>query len=308
MNIALLFPGQGSQSVGMGRELYRAYPRVRETFDECSDLCGMDLAKLCFKGPRTELNATEYTQPALFTLSLAVHRVLTEYAVTPHWVAGHSLGEITAMAAVGCMDLAAGFSLVRERGRLMAEVLAGKGSTMAAIEGVSPEVIENWLAELDDSAWIANYNAPTQTILSGTRAALNRLTEPVRVANGKLMFLPVSGAFHSPLLASAADAFARLVEDMPLQNPVCPVIGNVTAMPLTTEADIRAELRAQMCATVRWSESMDWLCATDVELFIEVGHGKMLKGLLLRNVRDAHCFITETPRDIDTLLRHLEEA
>jgi len=306
MNIALLFPGQGSQEVGMGRELYRAYPMVREVFEECSDLCGIDLAGLCFKGPRSKLNATEHTQPVIFTLSLAVHRVLAEHGLTPDWVAGHSLGEITAMTAVGCMDAAQGFGLVRERGRLMAQALAGKDSTMAAIEGVSTGVMEDWIAELNDSVWIANRNAPTQTILSGTKVALHRLMAPVREANGKFTLLSVSGAFHSPLLIDAANTFAQRIDDMALQKPICPVIGNVNATPLTTEVDIRAELRTQMCSPVRWSDTLVWLCGVGANLFIEVGHGKTLKGLLLRNARDARCLTTETPRDIDALLRHLE--
>lgn len=293
----------------MGRDLYRAYPTVREVFEECSDRCSMDLAALCFKGPRSKLNATENTQPVIFVLSIAVYRVLAEHGLTPRWVAGHSLGEITAMTAVGCMDLAKGFDLVHERGRLMAEALAGKGSTMAAIEGISTEVIEGWLAKLDDSAWIANRNAPTQTILSGTKTALNRLMEQVRLANGKFTLLPVSGAFHSPLLADAATAFARVIDDIPLREPACPVIGNVQAIPLTTEVDIRAELRAQMCSPVRWADTLTWLRAAGANLlFVEVGYGKMLKGLLLRNIRDARCLTTETPHDIDALLQYVESS
>jgi len=305
MKIAMLFPGQGAQAVGMGRELHRRYPEVRAVFDEASELSGMDLATLCFSGPRASLTATEKAQPAVFTLSLAIHRLLGVHGITPAWVAGHSLGELSAMTAAGALSLEQGLQLVMARGRLMAEALRDAHSGMAALEGPDPAQIEAWLKALDQPLWIANYNAPAQTAVSGTLAAIDRLEEVTKAAGVRMTRMTVAGAFHSPLLDSAGNLFAEKVAEAGITDPICPVVGNVTGTALCDATAIRTELQVQMGAAVRWTSVMENLLREGIDLFIEVGPGKILKGLLLRTDRNARCAITDTPRDIDLLLQQL---
>lgn len=308
MNLVMLFPGQGAQTVGMGAELYRTYPTVREVFELASDLSGMDMAALCFKGPRAALIATQNTQPAIYTLSFAVYRVLVEQGITPQYFVGHSLGELTAMTAAGCMNFAQGFSLVRARANLMAAAFDHQEMAMAAVGGVTSNEIQGWIDDINAPVWIANFNAPTQNVVSGTVAALNILAERAHAAGAKIAWLQVSGAFHTPLLNEAGSAFSRLIDDIELHAPSHPLIGNVSAAPLTTADEIRAELTAQMCSPVQWTRSMQYILARGGAMFVEVGPGKVLKGLMLRNTRDALCMRTETSRDIEALLQQRLEV
>lgn len=308
MNPVILFPGQGAQTVGMGTELYRTYPAVREVFELASDLSGMDMAALCFKGPRAALIATKNTQPAIYTLSFAVYRVLAEHGITPQYFAGHSLGELTAMTAAGCMNFAQGLLLVLARANLMAAAFDQQEMAMAAVGGATSNEIQGWIDAINAPVWIANLNAPTQTVVSGTAAALNLLADQAHAAGAKIARLHVSGAFHTPLLSEAGTAFARLIDETELRAPSHPLIGNVSAAPLTTADEIHAELTAQMCSPVQWTRSMQYILARGGALFIEVGPGKVLKGLMLRNTRDALCLSTETPRDIEALLQQRLEV
>jgi [acyl-carrier-protein] S-malonyltransferase len=308
MRLPLLFPGQGAQTVGMARELYRTYPAVRDLFEQASDLSGLPLVGLCFSGPRAALNATEHTQPALFTVSLAVFGLLAEAGVRATWMAGHSLGELSAVTAAGAVDLTQGLGLVCARGRLMSAAVADHVGAMAAIEGPAATEIAEWFDGPAQDVWIANYNAPGQTVVSGTVAGIERVSEQARGAGVRVTRLTVSGAFHTPLLSGAAARFAALVDRVRLRDPDCPVIGNLDGMPLRTAAQVQAELRDQMCAPVRWAASLEWLRAQGGTHFVEVGPGKTLKGLLLRTVREARCMTTETSRDVAALLRALEPA
>lgn len=308
MRLALLFPGQGAQTVGMAQELYRAYPAVRDLFEQAADLSGLPLAGLCFSGPRAALNATEQTQPAIFTVSLAVFRVLAQAGVRATWMAGHSLGELSALTAAGALDLTQGLGLVCARGRLMSAAVADHAGAMAAIEGPVATQIADWCDGPAPDVWIANFNAPGQTVVSGTVAGIERVSEQARGAGARVTRLTVSGAFHTPLLSGAAARFAALVEAVRWRDPDCPVIGNRDGTPLRTAVQVQAELRGQMCAPVRWAASLEWLRAQGATHFVEVGPGKTLKGLLLRTVRDARCMTTETSRDIAALLRQLEAA
>jgi len=308
MNPVMFFTGQGAQAVGMGKALYSHYPVVREVFELASDLSGMDLAALCFNGPRAALNSTKNTQPAIYTLSFAIYRVLAERGIVPKFVAGHSLGELTALTAVGCLDFSQGLHLVHARARLMEAAFDNMEVAMAAVENVSAEEIQGWIDNtVGASVWIANLNAPNQTVVSGTTAAVNRLAEQAQAASAKITRLQVSGAFHTPLLSEAGVEFARLIDKTELRAPSCPVIGNVSATPLTTTEAIYAELVAQMCSPVQWTRSIQYILAQGSSFFIEVGPGKILKGLMLRNSRESVCRSSETPRDIEALPL-LEEA
>lgn len=308
MSLVMLFPGQGAQAVGMGAELYRSFPIVKEVFEQASDNTGIDFAALCFKGPRLRLNSTEFTQPAIYTLSYATYRLLTSYGITPTLTAGHSLGEFTALTAAGCFEFSNALALVSRRASLMAHAFNGRDGAMAAIENAPEELLADWCETLP-SLWIANLNAPSQTVLSGASAAIDAVCEQARTKDVKATRLPVSGAFHTPLLGEVADAFCNHIDSLPIEPPTVTVIGNVSGRPLTTSAEIREELKAHMRSPVQWVASMRYANSQgDCPSFVEVGPGRILKGLLLKNLREATCFTTETSRDMKLLLRHLECA
>jgi len=303
MSVAMLFPGQGAQVVGMGKELYRCYPVVRDVFEQASHLSGIDMAALCFNGSRSALNSTKNTQPAIYTLSFAIYRVLAEHDIIPTLVIGHSLGEFTAMTVAGCLDFTQGIHLVQARAQLMQAAFEKMDVAMAAVEGASSDEIQVWIDTIKMPVWIANLNAPNQTVVSGTAAAVSKLADLAQNTGIKITRLQVSGAFHTPLLSEAGVAFAQLIDKIELRAPCCPVIGNVNAEPLTTKEEIFSELVAQMCLPVQWARSMKYILNQGALHFIEVGPGKILKGLMLRNSRETVCRSSETPRDIETLLQ-----
>jgi [acyl-carrier-protein] S-malonyltransferase len=289
--------------VGMGRELARTYAPIARRLEEASDLLRLDLAGLCFKGPRAALNATENTQPAIFALSIGINDVLTGHGLRPSCAAGHSLGELTALTAAGAMDFAAGLAMVRERGALMARACREAAGGMLAIEGVTEDTINEWIEALGGGLWIANLNAPGQIVVSGHAERLDAMTGQYRARANRMTRLAVSGAFHSPLLGAAAEAFAARVDNLALMPPAYPIIANRDARYLTEPDAIRQALRSQMCSPVRWGDAMQHLAGTDGLTFVEVGPGKVLKGLLLRISRGARVMVTETPRDLAGVLR-----
>lgn len=293
-NTALLFPGQGSQEVGMGADLAQAYPAAREIFEQADDILGEHFSRLCWEGPAEVLNDTYNTQPALYITSMATLRALeaTIGPVRPAAVAGHSLGEITALAAAGALSFADGLRLVRERGRLMKLAGERQPGAMAAILGLEAEEVRAVCAqasqETGQSLVLANDNCPGQVVISGDITALERGMALATAAGAKrVVRLEVSIASHSPLMASVAAEFRAAVEATPLREPVVPVIGNVSAAPLTDVAAIREELGAQLTSPVRWTESMTYLLANGVSRFVEVGSKDVLSGLIRRISRDA---------------------
>ncbi|KOR31067.1 hypothetical protein TI04_02810 [Achromatium sp. WMS2] len=300
-----MFPGQGAQTVGMGKALYQAFATVRNTFEQASDLSGINLSKICFEGPRQTLNATENTQPAIFTVSLAIYALLAEAGIKPQWAAGHSLGELSALTAAGALHMDQGLQLVCTRGQLMANAFTNRDGTMAAIENLDASALSSLIKQVEGQVWIANFNAPGQIVVSGAPQALEQLSTLAKIAGGRITRLAVSGAFHTPMLAAASASFSKLVATINITAPDFPVIGNVQANPLTTVELVREELNNQMCSSVYWTQSMALLSKIQDGCFIEVGPGKILKGLLLRNVRQAQCWITETPKDIEMLLKNL---
>ncbi|HIC93297.1 MAG TPA: ACP S-malonyltransferase [Anaerolineae bacterium] len=287
--IAFVFPGQGSQYVGMGRDLYETYPEARAVFEKADETLGFPLSELCFEGPAEELNDTINTQPAIFTMSVACLRALNPlFSLNPLFVAGHSLGEYTALVAAGALDFAAGLKLVRERGRLMKEAGEKNPGAMAAIIGLDAGTIERICREIclqlpASSVQIANYNSPGQIVISGHRGALERAMELARERGAKRVIpLAVSIAAHSPLMRPAAEELRRAVEATPLRRARIPIVANVTARPIAEPEEIKEELVRQLTSPVRWVESVERMIEGGITTFVEIGPKSVLAGLIRR--------------------------
>jgi [acyl-carrier-protein] S-malonyltransferase len=291
---ALLFPGQGSQQVGMGQDLAAAHPQARRLYDEADAILGFALSHLCFAGPRETLDDTINTQPAIFVTSLAVLEVLkaegklpSTGTTAPAMVAGHSLGELTALVAAGAMGFADGLRLVRERGRLMK--LAGEQSPgcMAAVLKMDDSEVEEACREAGEetgkAVQIANYNSPGQVVSSGDNEGMARAIELLKERGGRRIIpLAVSIAAHSPLMANVVQEYRTAVDVTPLQVPEVPVVANISARPLLTVAEIRDELAGQLTWPVRWAASVQWMVEQGVTRFIEVGPKDVLSKLVSR--------------------------
>jgi [acyl-carrier-protein] S-malonyltransferase len=315
---AFIFPGQGSQAVGMGRDLAAAFAAAREVFEEVDETLKRKLTKLMFEGPAEELTLTENTQPALMAHSLAVLRVLEReghFALADKavLVAGHSLGEYSALAAAGAFTVAKAARLLRLRGQAMQQAVPPGEGAMAALIGVEMPLAQ----EICDAATAtpagghevigpANDNGGGQVVISGARAAVERAIE---IARGKgvrrAMLLPVSAPFHCALMAPAADAMAEALAAAPPAAPAVPVVANVTAAKVTDPVEIVRLLVAQVTATVRWRESVQTMTALGVDSFVELGAGKVLAGLVKRIAPDAATVSVGSPADIELLLKTL---
>ena len=293
MSIAFVFPGQGSQSVGMGCDVYEASVAARAVFEQADATLGFALTRLCFEGPEEALTATENAQPALLTVSVALLAALAEHAgfeqppafvsAQAACVAGHSLGEYSALVASGALDFTTALQLVRRRGQFMAEASEG---AMAAIIGLDGALLEQ-VCEVASAVYgpvvIANYNSPGQLVISGTAAAVEAACAGAKARGAKRALpLNVSAAFHSPLMQAAATGLAPDIEAADVRDVLVPVVGNVAALPLTAAVDIRAELVAQITAPVRWIGSVEYMIAAGVDTFIEIGAGSVLSGLIKR--------------------------
>lgn len=281
--IAFVFPGQGSQYVGMAQDLVATYPEARAVFEQADATLGLALSTLCFNGPENELTDTINAQPALLTHSIAALRVLQTLRpdLTPAFVAGHSLGEYSALVAADALDFADALKLVRERGRVMKAAGEKHPGAMAAIIGIDAATLESVCAET--SVQIANYNAPGQIVISGEKDALQRAVELAKTRGAKrAIVLAVSIASHSRLMQDAAREFADAVAATPLRVPKIPVISNVTAQPLTSTEEIRHELVTQLTSSVQWVKSIEYIIAQGVTRFIEIGPKDVLAGLIRR--------------------------
>ena len=297
MSSAWIFPGQGSQAVGMGYDLYASFQGARAIFDEADAVLGFPLTRLCFEGPADLLTATENAQPALLTMSIAVLAALgwtgdREGGVSgvlpdPQFVAGHSLGEYSALVAARALSFATGLRLVRRRGELMAAAHEG---TMAAVIGLDLERLEAACkaASVIGPVVVANENAPGQLVISGANAAVARVGELAKEAGAsRVLPLKVSAAFHSPLMAEAAAGLCPEIEAAGIRPAAVPVIANVTAQPIREPDEIRAEMMRQVTAPVRWIATIEHMAAAGVDQFVEIGAGTVLSGLVKRIVPDA---------------------
>jgi|SRR5579859_1462198 len=303
---AFVFPGQGSQFVGMGRELAQASTAARETFAEADEFLEFKLSQLCWEGPEPELTDTINAQPALLTCSVAALRALHERLGEhpPALMAGHSLGEISALVAAGSLEFEDGIHLVRRRGEVMKAAGQRAPGGMAAIlnldAAVLAEVCAEAAAQTAGVVQVANDNCPGQVVISGDLAALEKAIELAKARGARrALKLPVSIAAHSPLMLSAVEEFRRTVDGMPFIAPIPPVVGNVQAGPLTDPNDIRIELPAQLTSPVRWTESVRYMLAHGITTFVELGSKDVLTGLLKRIEANARGVAVGTPEAVE---------
>ena len=288
---AFLFPGQGSQAVGMGKDLYESSPAARKLFDQVDQALGDPLTTYMFEGPEEELNRTWNCQPAIMAMSLACLAAAgeadNETVSNPYLMAGHSLGEYTALVVSGVVDVSHAVKLVRERGRLMEEACEQYPGSMAAILGLDQAVVEEVCRQT--GVQVANVNSPGQVVISGER---EKLDEAVKLAKEegarKVIPLPVSGAFHSYLMGPALSGMLKALDDVEFQHPSIPVIGNCTARPLNANREVKEELAEQLCGCVQWQECISYMLKEGTTSFIEFGPGKVLSGLVKQ-------ITTETP-------------
>ena len=309
MDIVLLFPGQGSQKPGMGKDLADAFLVARGIFGEVDAALGMDLSRLCFEGPAEELTLTRNAQPALFAHGAAVW-ALTKDALRPYVraAAGHSLGEFTAYYAADSVSLPGAARLVRRRGELMFETGTSRPGTMAAILGTTTTPIEEICERASKEAGLvvpANFNTDDQVVISGEIAGVERAMELAKEAGAKRAIrLPVSGAFHSPLMEPAVVGLTDAIATSAFTDPVCPVYSNVTAQPSTTAVEAKALLLRQLTSPVRWSTEIRNIAARFSEaLYVEMGPGNVLSGLVGRLVKGARTFSCGTRAEVEKLLQ-----
>ena len=283
---AFVFPGQGSQAVGMGKELAQIYPIARETFDRADSILGFSLSQLMWNGPADELNETVNTQPALYVHSIAAWRTfeIQEPAFKPATVAGHSLGELSALTASGALSFADGLGLVRTRGELMKRAGELNPGGMAAILGVDIPTLDKVCAEAstaNEIVQVANDNCPGQVVISGHKQALERAMAGAKAAGAKRALpLQVSIAAHSPLMDSIQAEWNAAVDACTIEKPVIPVVGNVHAKPLLTADELRADIKAQMQSRIRWTESVQLMQMNSMQAYVEAGSGDVLLGMI----------------------------
>lgn len=310
MTIGFIFPGQGSQSVGMGRALFDAYPEAKAVFDAADDALHEKLSTLCFEGPEDALKLTANTQPAILTVSIAAHAVFSKrFTTAPSFVAGHSLGEYSALVAAQAMSLGDAVKAVRARGTFMQQAVPPGVGAMSAVLGLPPEKVKAICEEAAQGEVVscANFNEPGQTVIAGHTKAVERAGELLKAAGAKRVLpLPVSAPFHCALMAPVVPQLAEVLGTF--ANPVMPVVSNVEATPNSDGAKVKALLLSQVTGSVRWIESVQAMEQAGVTRLVELGPGRVLCGLVKRISKTIECFNVEDPASLDKTLAALGAA
>lgn len=284
---AYVFPGQGAQFTGMGKDLYESSALAKELFDKANEILGFRITDIMFSGTAEELKETKVTQPAVFLHSVILAKTLGE-DFKPEMVAGHSLGEFSALVASGSLSFEDGLKLVSQRALAMQKACEIKPSTMAAVLGLADNVVEEVCASIDGIVVAANYNCPGQLVISGETSAVEKACEAMKTAGAKrALLLPVGGAFHSPMMEPAREELAAAIEATTFLTPICPVYQNVTANAVSDPAEIKNNLIIQLTAPVKWTQSVQQMIKDGATLFTEVGPGKVLAGLISKIDKEA---------------------
>ena len=284
---AYVFPGQGAQFTGMGKELYDSNPMAKELFEKANDILGFRITDIMFEGTAEQLKQTNVTQPAVFLHSVILAKTLGE-SFKPDMVAGHSLGEFSALVAAGALTFEDGLKLVAQRAAAMQKACEITPSTMAAVLGLEDKIVEDVCASIDGVVVAANYNCPGQLVISGETKAVEAACEAMKAAGAKrALILPVGGAFHSPMMEPAREELAAAIENTTFTNPVCPVYQNVPATAVTDAEEIKRNLIIQLTAPVKWTQSVQNMIADGATLFTEVGPGNVLQGLVKKINKEA---------------------
>jgi [acyl-carrier-protein] S-malonyltransferase len=304
--VAYVFPGQGSQNIGMGLDLYKSYPSAKEVFDEADVSLGFSLSRLCFEGPEEELTKTHNVQPAILVVSIAYLKALQDASrgnfPSPAFIAGHSLGEYTALVAAGVLSLTDAVLLVRERGRLMYEAGLKNPGGMLAVIGLDEETVKG--ISVHSRTELSNINCPGQIVVSGAIEALAEANKLAKARGARALIpLKVSGAFHSALMEPVIAEFSKIVSNVRFRPPVIPVISNVTARPLTDADSIKKELVKQLRNCIQWQGSVEYMVHSGVTTFYEIGPGRVLSGLIRRINSELQIFNISGIEDIAQLAR-----
>ncbi len=309
--VALLFPGQASQYPGMGRDLYEKFPAARRVFEEADAALGFSISQVCFEGSEDALKLTENTQPAILTVSVAAYRVLEEKGTTPDYVAGHSLGEYSALVAAGAFEFADAVRLVRLRGQYMQDAVKPGEGAMAAILGLAPALVADICRKAADGQVVspANLNSPEQTVISGQAAAVKRAVEIASASGAKrAVVLPVSAPFHCEMMKLAETRLEAELRKTTFRDLRIPLVTNVDAEATTSGEEARAALVRQVCLPVRWEDSIREMIDRGVSFFVEVGPGRVLSGLLRQIDRSVHCTNVEDEASLTATLEKLAKA